>query len=256
MKILFFSKKHYPYIEKKIRSNFDIVDNEGEICIAVGGDGTFIHAAQKVSCPIILIRDNTLDSTGYYSDLGIDRIDEVIKLIKEKKYFVESLGKKLLLIYKNKKYYAVNECYLSNNIGEVSFKIYEIINNKRQEIYPFIVGGDGVIISSKIGSTAYNRSAGGPILLENDVFCITFINPDGPYKNSLVVNSNKTIEIEISKYEGNLRYDNFNVGKIKTGDSFKVKSSNKEIKIIKLNGIYENFGDKLRRIIRSKMQSV
>lgn len=255
MKISFFSKKNYPEIERKIRDNFDIVKN-GELCIAIGGDGTFIHAVQKVSCPVLLIRDNELDSTGYYSDIGLDKIDEVIKLLKKKEFKIETLGKKLLLVHKNKKYYAVNECYLSNSIGEVSFKIYELINNKRQNIYPFVVGGDGVIVSSEIGSTAYNRSAGGPILLENNLFCITFINPDGPYRNSLVVNSNKTIEIEVSKYEGVLRYDNFTVGKIKTNESFTVKASNKEVKIIKLNGVYESFGDKLRRVIKSKMQSV
>jgi NAD+ kinase len=254
MNVSLFTKKKYPEIERKIRSNFEVVKN-GEICLVIGGDGTFIHAAQKTSCPILLIRDNTDDSTGYYSDLGVDRIDEVIHLLKNKNYHVELLGKKLLLTYKNKKYYAINECYLSNSVGEVSFKVYEIINNKRQHIYPFVVGGDGVIISSKIGSTAYNRSAGGPILLENNLFCITFINPDGPYRNALVVNSNKTIEIEISKYEGVLRYDNFTVGTIRKGDSFRVKSSEKEIKIIKLNGIYETFGDKLKRVIKSKMQN-
>ncbi len=255
MKVSLFTKKKYPEIERKIRSNFDVV-KDGDICIAIGGDGTFIHAAQKTSSPIILLRDNTDDSTGYYSDLGIDRIDEVVKLLKNKEYSVESLGKKLLLRYKGKTYYAVNECYLSSNIGEVSFKIYEIIKNKRQDIYPFVVGGDGIIISSKIGSTAYNRSAGGPILLENNLFCLTFINPDGPYRNALVTNSDKTIEIEISKYEGVLKYDNFEVGKIKNGESFRVSSSKKEIKIIRLNGIYESFGDKLKRIIKSKMQNV
>ncbi|MGC8479324.1 MAG: hypothetical protein ACP5M9_01475 [Candidatus Micrarchaeia archaeon] len=251
MKISLVAKKNYPELNK-IKKAFDVVKN-GKICIAIGGDGTFIKAVQKYSCPIILIRDNSSSSTGYYSDIGIDKLDLVIKMIKDNKYTVDSLGKKLEIIHKNKKYYAVNECYLSTKIGEVQFTICEVKNNKEKTLFPFVISGDGVIISGKIGSTAYNRSAGGPLLLQKDLMCITFINPDGPYRNSLVVGSEKKIRVRITKYDANLVYDNIYVDKTKKGSSFDVMLSNKDIKVIKLDGIEETLGEKLRRIIESKM---
>ena len=252
MKITIFSKKEYKEL-KKIKESFEI-DKDGEICLAIGGDGTFIHAAQNFSGPILPIRDNEAGSTGYYADIGIDKINQIIELLKAKKYKIESLGKKIEITYKNKKYFAINECYLTNDIGEVAFKIYEIKNNKKILIYPFVIGGDGVIITGRIGSTAYNRAASGPIILENNILCVTFINPDGPYKNSLVLDSNKTLEIEITKYDGFLHYDNFEIGKLKKGDTFRVNCSNKKINIVKLNGITEGFGSKLQRVVTSKMQ--
>ena len=252
MKICIVAKKEYKEL-RKLRSAFEISDN-ADVCIAIGGDGTFIHAVQKYTCPVLPVRDNEPDSTGYYSDIGIDKIDFIIKMLKEKKYKIESIGKRIFLKYKDKKYYAVNECYLSNSIGEVSFKIYEIKDNKRYVLYPFIISGDGVIITGRVGSTAYNRNVGGPILIEKNLLCITFINPDSPYKNSLVVGSDKIIEIEVVKYKGFLRYDSFEVGKVDTGEFFTVGTSNKDIHVVKLNNVFEGFGDKLNRIIKSKMQ--
>jgi NAD+ kinase len=43
------------------------------------------------------------------------------------------------------------------------------------------MSGDGLIVSTKMGSTAYNSSAGGPIVLDTDIMCVTFVNPDAPY---------------------------------------------------------------------------
>lgn len=237
---------------KKLEEHFDVVKN-GDICIALGGDGTFVHAAMHYDKPILPIRIEENMSSGFYSDVSIKNIDKVIKDLEKGNYRVIDMENKLELNYKNKKYYAINEISLNHIKQEVSFRMYDI-NGRRKRILPFIIGGDGVILSSEVGSTAYNRSAFGPILLSNKVMCITLLNPDGPYKNSLIVDSTSKIEIEVVKYNGILRYDGIDVAIIEKEDKFDVRVSEKKLKIVKLDFKSETLGNKLERMIRNRMK--
>ena len=119
------------------------MSNRGDICIAVGGDGTFVKAAKEYSGPILPIRSEERGSIGYYSDVNLDDIDFVIKALKNKDYYVEKLENKMEISHNGKRYYAVNEALLHNVLEEVSFKIYEIRGGKRYEIYPYVMSGDG-----------------------------------------------------------------------------------------------------------------
>lgn len=252
MEITLIKKREYPEL-RALQKAFDI-NKKGELCVAVGGDGTFIRAAREFDGPILPIRSKDKDSVGYYADVCIDDMDTIVKKLKNKEYSVERLANKIEVEFKGRKYYAVNEAALNNELEEVSFKIYEIANGRREEIYPYIMGGDGILITSVVGSTAYNKSAGGPIILSPEVFCMTFLNVDGPYRNPVVVDSEKVIEVEIIKYNGRLRYDGMEIGIIKPGERFRVRLSGKELKIVRLNGLKESFGAKLERIIKSRME--
>lgn len=236
----------------KLYKNFEVVKS-GDMYVAVGGDGTFIRAAQITEKPVLLIRDEKGGSIGYHSDLGLKDLDFIIKKIKAKEFYVEPFSNKIEIIYKNRHYFGVNEARLNNIVEEVSFKIFEVEGRKRTRIYPFIMSGDGVIVATKMGSTAYNSSAGGPIILTPKVMCITFINPDTPYSNPLVIDADKEIEIEIVKYEGILGFDNTKIANVKKGDRFRVRLSNKKINIVRFNGINESISDRLERRIRGRL---
>lgn len=252
MKITIICKKYYREI-KKLESAFD-VSRKGDICIAVGGDGTFVKAAREFSGPILAIRGNEGNSSGYYPDVSIRDVDLIIKKLKAKQYTVESLGNKIELDYKGRKFYAVNEVLLHNWREEVYFSIYYKEGNKEKAIYPYVIAGDGVLITSEVGSTAYNRSARGPIILSPKLLCVTFLNADGPYTNPIILSGDKTLVIRIEKYRGIVRYDGIDVGNVGRGDSFEVSLSNKELKMVRLNGLKEDLATKLSRIMKSKMR--
>ena len=252
MKITLIKKRDYPEL-KRFYSEFDVVRN-GEMCIAVGGDGTFIRAAREFDGPILPIRSEDEGSIGYYSDLSLGDIEYVVESLKRKEYSVEKLANKMEVEYKGRRHYAINEIVLNNVLEEVSFRIYEIEKNARYEIYPYVMSGDGMLVTGLVGSTAYNKSAGGPIILSPDVFCITFLNVDGPYRNPIVVDSRKRLEVEVAKYRGKLKYDGKELGVLGSGERFRVRLSNKELRVVRF-GRRERFGSKLDRIIRSRMQA-
>ena len=117
---------------------------------------------------------------GYYADVSTDNINEVIRLLKTNAFKIKTISKMITLHYKNRRYYAVNEILLRNKLEEVYFDIE--INGRKEKNNSFKISGDGFIVTNLIGSTAYNRSAGGPIILTQKAICITFLNADGPIR--------------------------------------------------------------------------
>ena len=78
------SKKEYP--ELSLLKKYFRTGANPDICIAVGGDGTFIRAARECSCPILPVRAEDKGSVGYYSDLSLSDIEMVADALKNGKY--------------------------------------------------------------------------------------------------------------------------------------------------------------------------
>jgi NAD+ kinase len=239
---------------KRLSNEFEVADKDVKLCIALGGDGTFIRASRKYDVPILSIRDGVAGSTGYYSDLSVADMDFIIDSLKNNNYKVETLEQKLEVTYAGNKYYAINDAVIVSEPGaEVSLHVNQVTNGKVERIYPFVMSGDGIVVTGKVGSTAYNRSAGGPILLAPNVFCITFLSPDSPFKNSIVVDKAKEVELEVVKHVGNFSYDGIRVAKLSEGETIRIKLSDKELKVVRFEGKTELFAEKLARLIESKM---
>ncbi|MCL4391274.1 MAG: hypothetical protein M1284_01360 [Candidatus Parvarchaeota archaeon] len=251
MKIKIIAKKIYPEL-KKIYNKFEISD-DADICLAIGGDGTFIRAANEFSGPILPIRSEEKDSTGYYADVSLKEMDFIIKSLLKKDYKVEEIGRKVEIEYNGSRHYGVNEILLKNVQEEVYFKLYYDESGKRNRLYNYALSGDGFLVTSMIGSTAYNRTAGGPIILDKNVMCLTFLSIENPLTNSIILRKDEKLHVELEKGRGVLSYDGIMIGQLGSGDSFDVKLSNKKVNVIKLDKENEEFSAKLSRIIKSKM---
>ncbi len=251
MKIKIVSKSSYPEL-KKIYNNFE-VSEEADVCLAIGGDGTFIKAADGFDGPILPIRSEEKNSTGYYADVSLKDIDFIIKCLKTRDYKIKEMGKKIEVDYSNKKHFGVNEVLLKNVQEEVYFNLYYDENKKRNRLYMYTLSGDGFLVTSSIGSTAYNRTAGGPIILDKDVICLTFLSIENPLTNSIILRKDEKLHAVIEKGRATISYDGIKMAEIGKGDSFDIKLSNKKVNVIKLDKRNEEFAEKLSRIIKSKI---
>ena len=243
-KLSIVKRKDYQQVSK-IEENFEVVEN-GEICVAIGGDGTFLKAARKYDVPILHIRGGEPESLGFHADVTLKDIDEIIKELQTNTYSIEEYPK-LQISYKNGVCDAVNDVVLfRGHTKSIHCMIYNYDENgKKALIYPNDIKGDGVIFSRQIGSTAYNFSAHGPIIYGVDVIAITPISAN--FKFSII--SKGDFYVQVTKNIGSLQCDGVEINKFSKGELFTVRRSNSVVKVIKLTKT-EAFSTKLERLLK------
>ena len=243
-RIVIITKQSYE-AAKELSKHFEVGD-QGEICVAIGGDGTFLEATRRVDCPILLVRTGEKNSLGFHADARLDELPTVIERLKTGDYHVEK-HRKLRITHGEKSFDAVNDAVLFRaNPGVIHFNVsYFNEKGEVEPLYPDVVKGDGVIITRQIGSTAYNYFAHGPIILNGDVAVVTPIAAN--HRFSIV--SNGDFKIELLKNEGSLQCDGVEVERLKVNDVFTVSRSDKIVRTVRLRGM-ESFSGKLGRLIR------
>ena len=222
--------------EKIKKHNLELVENNFDIAIAIGGDGSFLRMVKECEFnqDILYVGINT-GTLGFAQEIYPNNIDEFLdKLIKEE-YKIEKVAIQETKVYSDyiKTYYSLNEIVIRDenlNVLKLDIKI----DNTKLESF----AGDGILISTSFGSTAYNLSYGGSLVYnELHTLQITPIAPlnNKAYKtltNSVIIPQNRTITLEtnnsiILTIDGeNIIYEN--IDKIET-------YVNKTIKFIRMN---------------------
>ena len=139
-------------------SNFDAA-----IALSIGGDGTFLRTAEKVArCGIPILGINT-GHLGYLADASVENIDEVVENLFSGNYKIEErtvlhVTTDSGVVIDNP--FALNEIAISRQSTALMMSMHTWVNGSDLTTYK----GDGLIISTPTGSTAYNLSVGGPIL--------------------------------------------------------------------------------------------
>jgi NAD+ kinase len=234
-------KRAYPEI-KQIENHFQISD-EGEVCLAIGGDGTFLRAAKRCKRPILHIRGGEETSLGFHAENTLSNIREVINELKQGNYYIDKYSK-LRIKHRNQVYNAVNDIVLFRVSSKaIHFTISYYDGGHKFPLYPETIRGDGVIFTRQIGSTAYNYFAKGPILFDISAVVVTPITTN--YGFSIV--SNKDFQIKIMKGRGILECDGVNFLKLNRGKTFTVTRSDKIVQVIRLKK-GERFPKKLARL--------
>jgi NAD+ kinase len=175
--------------------DFEDLCKEVDFIVALGGDGTLISVtrrAYKFDKPILGIN---LGNLGFLTDINPDNVEEFLKKFLEGEYRID---KRMVIEikYKDKNLYAFNDVVISKDV------ISSMINVKIDTNESFLntYRGDGVIISTPTGSTAYNLSAGGPVVYPlTESFIITPICPHSLTQRPLILPSNFELKLKVKE---------------------------------------------------------
>lgn len=189
-------KKQFPKIV--IGNAISVVDSEqkavqeADIIIAMGGDGTMLHTAhlvKEIQKPLLGINTGKL---GFMANIQPAQIEEALQCVVNEEY---QLDKRQLLKATTEDqhhYYALNEFLFSRKDTSTMINLEVEYDGSLINHY----WADGLIISSPTGSTAYNLSAGGPIIQPNTpVMVVTPINPHTLTTRPLVLPSNRPLTV-------------------------------------------------------------
>ncbi|MFP4548075.1 MAG: NAD(+)/NADH kinase [Fidelibacterota bacterium] len=210
---------HQVFICEKDRNlcrNYDVILLKGieecvsipvDLVISIGGDGTFIGAARLIAgteIPIIGLHSGGL---GFLAEVLLENFETKLNEFFKGHYSIEK--RKILeteIVYPNhsKKYNSINDILIHRNqtIGMCKFITYvdgDFLNTYR---------GDGLIISTPSGSTAYNMSAGGPIILPHlDIITLTPICPHSLSARPIIIGGDQVVSFQLEKNRNVLALD-------------------------------------------------
>lgn len=164
--------------------------------IVLGGDGTILSTAREIGQYQIPLLGVNLGHLGFLAEIDPKDVYETLNDIVSNHYIIDDrMMLQTKIIEKNSFRdigLALNDIVVSrSSISRMlGYSIY--VNNDLVNHYY----ADGVIISTPTGSTAYNLSAGGPILSPNDeMMVITPICPHSLTSRSIVISSNDQVRI-------------------------------------------------------------
>lgn len=219
-----------------------------ECAIVIGGDGSLIEVARyfwKKDIPILGINMGTL---GYLTEVEVGRLEESIEHLVSGDIIIEDRMMLVGITEDGEKNSALNDIVMSRKIGlrVIRFNLY--VNGELLNTYE----ADGVIIGTPTGSTAYNLSAGGPIVEPTArLILITPICSHALNTSSIILSPEDEVEIEIcegrteKEQEVLISFDGADTIALKTGDRIKIKKSSKVTRLVRLNSV--SFLEMLRR---------
>lgn len=217
-----------------IPSMSSVNEKKIKFLISMGGDGTMLRLSHKYSHLDAAILGINLGTLGFMADIPQRDIFESIDELISKKYTIEKRIMMEGLSSKEEKFFAANDIvfHRSHNHSLIDLSIY--VDNMFLNTF----SADGIIISTPNGSTAYSLSAGGPILSPMlDAFLITPICPHTISNRPIVITSDSEIEIKyLSKFKSPIEVhsDGLVHFEMNTNETFKIKKSKKEFKLVKL----------------------
>lgn len=225
-------------LEKENITVKDDFSSDIELVIAIGGDGTFLRAIKASDYSDVLILGINTGHLGFFADYSPNQLDEVVKVCTSDNYLiqlyktikteVETKDSKIILDP------AINDIYVKHGLSSIIHLDLSIGDSFIESM-----AGDGLLISSSAGSTAYNYSLGSSIV--DPRLDLLQIKPVAPSNNavyrsitsSLLVPGNENIVIEPKDVNDTVIVVDGNENKIEDVKKIIITLQDRVIKIIR-----------------------
>ncbi|MCL2754044.1 MAG: NAD(+)/NADH kinase [Defluviitaleaceae bacterium] len=226
--------------------------NGVDCVIVLGGDGTMLAAARKVAQKGTPLLGINMGRIGYLTDVEKDLGEYALKKIHEGDYKIETrmmlLGE---IVGEKTPFVCLNDIVIHRGQNPRPISLRLDINGGYVDEFM----ADGVVIATPTGSTAYNLSAGGPLLSpEAKMIAITPICPQSLTARPTVVSFDNEITITtknltqtLVSYDGEPIFVDGKVSEIQVT----IKYSPLVTNIVKTHNLsfYEVFRDKIKKLI-------
>lgn len=210
--------KHFP------NDSYSKKSGDIDLLISVGGDGTILKSVRRYrDTPLLGINMGTV---GYLNEVLPEEIDSLPRILEN-----HTIEERSMISCKigNRTVEALNDIVIRT---EVATRVSQVkVEISGQE---YIVSGDGVIITTPTGSTAYSFSAGGPIIRTNSQeFGITPICPLYRKASPIVYPDHENVIVTALDRPCTIVTDGFPEGTMKPGDKIEIKKSLLKARFVK-----------------------
>jgi len=200
--------------------DFDEMCRTCDFLVSLGGDGTLlslVRRSYKYHKPVVGINAGNL---GFLADITVTEVESFLKQLHRGEYRIDH--RMMIAGYIRKRsgekidFFALNDIVVTSPIPSKMVHLNASIDGERFNSYR----GDGIIISTPTGSTAYNLAAGGPVVYPlTKAFIITPVMAHSlTNQRPLVVPADFYIELDAEKYEAIVSVDGQERYELEEGD--------------------------------------
>lgn len=179
-----------------------VLDGQVDMLLSIGGDGTMLDAVPLVGTSGIPMLGINMGRLGFISSVAKEEIHEAVQQIVAGRFTTESRTLLELVapqgVFHDKVNYALNEINIIRNPEHSLLAIKVFVNDVFLNTY----WGDGILMATPTGSTAYSLSAGGPILTpDSHCFVITPIAAHNLTVRPIVIPDDSVVRIQVEGRE-------------------------------------------------------
>ena len=221
--------------------HFSRLDRElgnADLVICFGGDGTILHmatAATKRGLPLLGVNIGTM---GFMAELESTELEK-LKLLSTGAFRIDSRMMLDVIVQRDREIIFHDICLNDAVITKGAVARIVHLAVKCDGVQAMECGGDGIVISTPTGSTAYSLSAGGPIVEpEADGIIITPICSHDVASRCIVASGKRVISVGMTSNSRRNAYLSVDGGKtlrLNMGDVVTIKKSKLETKLVRLN---------------------
>ena len=214
-------------------------DLAGACLLVLGGDGTVLDAAARLKGLTLPVFATNLGALGYLAEVERNGWKEALdKLIADDYELADRMMLEGTQAGRNNTAYALNDVVISRSgaLRLISINIYvdgQFLNT---------INADGIIVATPTGSTAYNLSAGGPIVEPTgDIIVITPICSQSMYARSLVFSASDQIILELAHSshgddnEAEASFDGRRMMLLREGDRIEIRKSERITRMVRIS---------------------
>ena len=225
--------------------------NWADMVICFGGDGTILHMAKAATRHRIPILGVNIGTMGFIAELESTELNELARLARGE-YSVDS--RMMLDVTVRRGNDLVFHDIALNDVAITKGAVARIVhlNVRCDNVQAMDFGGDGLLVSTPTGSTAYSLSAGGPIV-EPDArsILLTPICAHDIVSKCIVTSDKRTITVAMAqnaRRNAFLSVDGGRAFKMNMGDVASITCSRLETRLIRLKdrSFYDIINNKLR----------
>ena len=210
-----------------------------DIVIAFGGDGTMLNVISYIDDKAIPILGVNMGKIGFLTEIDKAELEKAVDALIEGKYTIDSRSLIRAQVPNGEKFYALNEAILTSKNSQVSS-----IKINIDDSYTATVRGDGVIVATPTGSTAYSLACNGPILAPSvKGFIVNTICPHSLHSVPIVVDDGAEIMLSSKSRDMKLVIDGKDRYTFEGDSEIKIRKANFVASFVRLNN--QNFYQKL-----------
>ncbi len=225
-----------------------------DMLMSLGGDGTFLqtaHAHMNRCVPMIGVN---LGSIGFLTEIDKDDFDDAVDRLMAGKYTLENRPQLDVTLMSEDGSVRENGVCLNDAVIARGANLHVVtLDLLIDHDYVERLSGDGVILSTATGSTAYCLAAGGPIVKpELDLFMVTPICPHTLHNRSYVVSGDSVVELIIERFSEPpiLSLDGRPNINLCFHDRIVIRKAEQPVVVAKIG--YKNFYQTVRQKIRAR----